>query len=339
MMKKQVFNDLVSIIVPVYNVREYVERCIDSILNQTYENIEIIIINDGSIDDSLNIVKKKYSNNEKVKIFSQENMGLSEARNTGIKNSAGDYLCFVDSDDWVSPKFVELLYYSVARNNADIGICNIEYIYSDGTTQKNPKIQTNITIDTETAIHDLILREPFGSHAYNKIYKASLFKNYNIYYPKGRICEDVFTTYRLIIKSNCINLIPDVLYFYLQQRPGSILNNNFKIKRFTDVLDAYNNFYRDVNAKFPYRDNSDFIVWKIDMVLGFYTILAEQKKNIDSVEFKHVVSMIRNESKNIKIRNIKASRINKIRFLFANLAPGIYCRLLFFLKNRDKLKR
>ena len=129
-------NPLVTIVVPMYNVEKYIEKCINSLLNQTYQNIEIIIINDGTKDNSLAIAERKAKEDRRIKIISQPNQGLSAARNTGIDNASGDYICFVDSDDFIHTDYVKLLLECILENDVDISVCNFFYIDEQGNTWK-----------------------------------------------------------------------------------------------------------------------------------------------------------------------------------------------------------
>lgn len=228
-------NPKISVIIPVYNVDKYVEKCLKSIINQTYNNLEIIIVNDGSTDNSLMICEKIAKKDKRIKIITQKNGGLSLARNTGIKNSTGDYIAFIDSDDYVSKRFIEVLYNTLIANNADISVC--DYIYVDendhkwSKTKKMNKIYSNID-----AIKDLFVgNQDTEVMSWNKLYKKSLFLDNNILFPEGMIHEDNFTTYKLYYFSKSIALVDEKLYFYLQ-RNNSIMGKKFNVKRLNILL-------------------------------------------------------------------------------------------------------
>lgn len=227
---------LVTIVIPVYNVEKYIRKCIESLQSQTYSNIEMIVVNDGTKDNSLNIVKEMATFDNRIKIISQENQGLSMARNTGIQNANGEYICFVDSDDFVHKDYVKLLLENVIENDADIGVCDFWYIDETGKTwsrkEKKKKVYSNIE-----AIKDILTNEQDTEvMTWNKLYKTSLFRDNSIYFPKGKLHEDNFTTYKLYYYANKIVLKPDKLYYYLQ-RKTSIMGKKFNTRRL-DILQA-----------------------------------------------------------------------------------------------------
>lgn len=226
----------VSVVVPIYNVEKYLNRCLQSIINQSYKNIEIILVNDGSTDNSLQIAEEEEKNDSRIKIITQKNQGLSMARNTGIQHATGEYICFVDSDDFVHKDYVKCLIENLEENDSDISVCDYLYINEKDETwskkNKGEKIFSNLE-----AINDLLVgNQETEVMAWNKLYKLSLFKENNIFFPKGKLHEDNFTTYKLYYYAKKISLIPDKLYFYLQ-RTDSIMGKKFNIKRL-DVLQA-----------------------------------------------------------------------------------------------------
>lgn len=226
----------VSVVVPIYNVEKYLNRCLQSIINQSYKNIEIILVNDGSTDNSLQIAEEEEKNDSRIKIITQKNQGLSMARNTGIQHATGEYICFVDSDDFVHKDYVKCLIENLEENDSDISVCDYLYINEkDETWSKKNKVE-KIFSNLE-AINDLLVgNQETEVMAWNKLYKLSLFKENNIFFPKGKLHEDNFTTYKLYYYAKKISLIPDKLYFYLQ-RTDSIMGKKFNIKRL-DVLQA-----------------------------------------------------------------------------------------------------
>ena len=140
---------LVSIIVPVYNVEKYLERCLDSLINQTLKDIEIILVDDGSTDDSGNICDKYAKKDKRIKVIHKENGGLSDARNIGLSIANGRYLQFVDSDDFIHKQMIEILYNTIINNNADISICDFDKVYENTKIKYNTKeISLNFTLDT-----------------------------------------------------------------------------------------------------------------------------------------------------------------------------------------------
>ncbi len=216
---------MISVVVPVYNVENYIERCLDSILNQTYRDLEIILVDDGSTDNSGRICDEYEKSDSRIKVIHRENGGLSAARNTGIKASCGEYLIFIDSDDYIHPKMLEILAGNLINNQSDIAICGFKKIYDDEVTEYEEKPGTTISIysgreaclnmyDDRLAVMTVV--------AWNKLYKRSLFEN--IFYPEGKIHEDEFTTYKLLYNSGRVVYFDGELYYYVQ-RKGSITND------------------------------------------------------------------------------------------------------------------
>ena len=146
---------LVSIVVPVYNVEKYLERCVDSLINQTYKNIEIILVDDGATDNSGELCDKLLFKDSRIKVFHKLNGGLSDARNYGINQATGEYLLFVDSDDWVENEIVEKLYNSIEQNSADISVCGFNDLVDDTITNKRGPVE-NKTLNSIDAINSLL---------------------------------------------------------------------------------------------------------------------------------------------------------------------------------------
>ena len=201
---------MVSVIVPIYNVENYVKKCLDSLVAQTLKDVEFILIDDGSIDNSGKIADQ-YSSDPRFHIFHTENRGLSADRNYGIDQSHGEYLMFVDGDDWVVPDFCRTPYETAIANNADLVI----FKASDEIREKNSthkKLTNSITgsIDFYTAFE-------YGRNvAWNKLYKKELFNN--IRYPEGRVYEDIATTYKIEYISTNIVFIEDSLYYHVNRK-------------------------------------------------------------------------------------------------------------------------
>lgn len=233
--------ELVSIIVPIYNIEKYLNKCVDSLLNQTYEKIEIILVDDGSTDNSGKMCNT-YSSNDNIKIVHKKNGGLSDARNYGLMYAKGNYVIFVDGDDFVDKNFVRRLYNNICQNNTDIACCNYYFYYSDD--KKNvacKKVDKIITSDE--ALKDFFLDTHLCEvMAWNKIYKRSLFFDNNIKYPKGKYHEDLLTTYKLFVNAKKISVLSEPLYFY-RQRTGSIMSS-FNLKRLCmlDAIDEINEY-------------------------------------------------------------------------------------------------
>lgn len=237
--------DLISVIVPIYNVEEYLDECIISIVNQTYKNLEIILVDDGSPDNCSKICDNWAIKDNRIKVIHKNNGGLSDARNTGLDIATGDYVSFIDSDDWISNNFIEKLLNISKYEKADIVACSINNVYSN----KVIKYQTKPIIGTSNNIYPLIYCENtfFSISACNKLYKKNCWNN--IRFPYGKTCEDAFTTYLLVDKANKIVQIDEPLYYY-RIRENSIMTTSFSIKKM-DEEEAWRNNFEFIKDYYP----------------------------------------------------------------------------------------
>ena len=259
----------VSVIVPVFNTEKYLEKCLNSLINQTLQDIEIICINDGSTDKSADIIKKFANKDSRFKLINQENKKQGAARNTGMKIAKGEYIGFVDSDDWVDLEYYEKLYNAAKRHNFDIALgTNVR-------VKKNiNKKRLNITKEKEyTSIQEkfdvnIQWKNPCPT---NKIYKRDLFLKHNITWPEGVYCEDRIFTLKAVYFANGIVSVPNVNYYYFNN-PNSTVNKH-KIKHFKKLRTDKNNankeilfFLKEHNADI--RDKNFWAVTKEFKVLG-----------------------------------------------------------------------
>ena len=222
---------LISVIVPVYRVEKYLERCVKSILSQTYKNLEVILVDDGSPDQCPAICDACAEKDVRVKVIHQENKGLSGARNAGIDAASGEYLAFVDSDDYVNPHFIEELYQLLQDTGCAIGQCRFSYVKGDGLVEEG---------DSAFCIYrgESLMEQLYGPEEkatcfvvpWNKLYRAELFKETGIRYPEGRIHEDEATTYRLFHEAKKLAFLDRALYGYYTENGGSI-TSVFSAKR------------------------------------------------------------------------------------------------------------
>lgn len=241
-------DSLVSIIVPVYNVEEYLEACINSLLNQSYKNIEIVLIDDGSTDNSGTICESLSQADERITVIHKENGGLSDARNVGIKKCRGELFCCVDSDDLVSSNYIEILIDGLMGCDSDISIGKIfafsgpkdPFANNASLTKVNEQSEWK-TYTQEEALACMLLQNEFDVSACGKLYKKELFEN--ISYPVGKLYEDLATTYKVVARSEKICFIDIPIYAYRRNREGSITNAKFNI-RSIELLESFQSFYK-----------------------------------------------------------------------------------------------
>ena len=321
---------LVSIIIPIYKVEQYLEHCLSTVCNQTYKNIEVILVNDGSPDDSGIIARKYAQEDSRFKYFEKENGGLSSARNCGIDLCKGDYISFVDSDDWLEPEFVQKLLDIAQKYDADISVCNMKYIYQDGSERTNvPKIREEKCVSNIGALSDLFNSRFFRNHAQNKLYRSRLFKETGIRYPLGKLYEDVFTTYRLFYEANKIAYIPLNLYDYLQARPGSILNSGFS-KRQLDILDGIDEIGSFIDRHEIYDSlKDDYTQLVVSNILAIANFVYPTYFNMEFKEKEYIKGVMKETRERYSLqnymRNSNLTMGQKIRYFTILNAFDLYC--------------
>lgn len=253
--------DLISIIVPVYNVENYLERCINSLLNQTYKNLEIILIDDGSTDNSGCICDKYASKFENIIVYHKKNGGLSSARNYGLDRIGNNikYIAFVDSDDFLHPRMYEILYNDLIKYECDIAVCNI---YKTYTTKNNEYISEKVTILNSNEYLNNYFDDFYRSNVvWNKLYKKECIQN--LRFKEEKIYEDIFYSPQVVCNTNKIVINESKLYYYYQRR-GSILNGSSNINGWNDFFEASEALVKvAINTK-----NEIFIMKSVDYYLG-----------------------------------------------------------------------
>lgn len=223
--------EVVSVIVPVYNVEKYLEKCICSLLSQTYSNLEIILVDDGSPDACPQICDSYASKDARIKVIHKKNGGLSDARNAGIEAASGDYIAFVDSDDYIAPQMIQTLLQYAIDKEADISVCNYYKVFENGEKLYQPKtVQEKVMTNLE-AMEDIFTASNLCEViTWNKLYAAHLFKDTEIRFPVGKIHEDNFTTYKLFYAAEKVVYVDIPLYYYVQ-RNDSIMGKAFDERR------------------------------------------------------------------------------------------------------------
>ncbi|AGK95887.1 glycosyltransferase family 2 protein [Clostridium pasteurianum] len=321
----------ISIIVPIYNVEKYLEKCLDSILGQAFKDFELILVDDGSPDNCGSICDRYLKLDSRIKVIHKENGGLSSARNAGLDIAVGEYIGFVDSDDWVDANMYTRLYSIAKETDADIVQCRFKKSYDE----KINNIKTNTNkfelIDKFKALNNLIAYGEMHVQmvvAWNKLYRKSLFNE--IRFPNGKIHEDEFTTYKLLYKSNKVALTENELYYY-RQTSNSIMNAKFNKKRldYLEALEETLSFFKKVNNEYLYNmttiryvDNLKKYYFKCeDLLQDNEETLRKIKNNYDEI-FKEYIS---NSSFGVK---------NKLLGIFFFINPKAY-KILQSLRGKQ----
>lgn len=225
---------LISIIVPIYNVEKYLVRCINSLVNQTYENLEILLVNDGATDSSPQIVDEFAEKDKRIKALHKENGGLSDARNYGIDRAKGEYLFFIDSDDWLDVDTIQVLQQIASEYQADIVECSYRNVYREEIIEESKCTASIIVADRIKALEGMLDWKYFKAVAWNKLYHRSVIGD--IRFPKGKIHEDEFTIYKYIYNAKKIVYIDVSKCNYDRTRESSITGVKFSEKNLYGVL-------------------------------------------------------------------------------------------------------
>lgn len=332
--------DLISVIIPVYNVEKYLKRCIDSVLQQTYKELEIILIDDGSTDNCGLICDEYKVIDERIKVIHKKNGGVSDARNAGLEKCVGNYICFIDSDDYVVNDYIEYLYKILKNNNAEISSCNFEYVYE---TTKNVKIidehEKIYKYDRLTALRELLYQKNVDNSFWGKLFKKELFEN--IKFPYGKIYEDFAIFYKILLKSNLLVYSNLKKYLYLQ-REKSILSTPFGEKDLY-MITVSKEMYNEIIKEYPTLDGA--LNSRI-LNMDFY-LLRRMNKKYYLKEYQYLVNDIKKrrgivrKDKEIKLKTKIAIYISYINIdsvkIFYNLAKKI--KILGISKYLTKYKK
>ncbi len=244
----------ISIIVPVYQVEKYLKKCVNSIRNQTYINIQIILVDDGSTDESPIICDKLAKEDDRIVVIHKKNGGLSDARNAGLEVALGQYIGFVDSDDYIAPEMYEILLRHMEEDQSDISICDYIRVNEDNLELNNEgkSVVCNRCFSRDEFIEELL--KPYGGHfvvVWNKLYKKEIFRT--LKFPFGKQHEDEFVIHRIIAQCKKVTCVENQLYYYMQ-RKGSIMDKDFNIKNM-DYGDA-------LIDRYHFTKKMGFINWK-----------------------------------------------------------------------------
>lgn len=313
--------ELISIIIPVYNVEKYIGRCIKSIKNQTYRNFEAIVVNDGTKDKSVEIAKKIIDNDNRFVILNKANGGLSSARNYGLNNMRGKYVVFIDSDDFVSEKYIENLYCAMSQNSeVDIAVSRIIDVNADGNeiSVRNGTNKTMI-IPSEKMMRKMMLERTRYNHcAYGKLYKSEFWIDFR--FPNGRLYEDYLTTYKLFSKANKVAIIDKQDYYYVQQQ-GSIMHMPISSKTLTilDVSDEITEWIR--------TNNSKLYLAALELQMATYLKTLQKIINYDSKNFiesqERICKFVKLHSKEMLLYRYTPIK-DRIKIVLFNVNKGLF---------------
>lgn len=300
----------VSVIVPFYNVEGYIEKCLETLVNQTLQDIEIILVNDGSKDRSVNIVKKfQRSYPEKIVYLEKENGGLSDARNYAIPYAKGEYIAFLDSDDYVEKDMYQKMYNLAVKEDSDMVECDFCWEYPDKTRKDVGEIYHG----TKEMI------EKIRVVAWNKLIKKEILEDTKIQFPKGYRYEDVEFTYKLIPYIKKVSFLKEACIHYIQ-REGSISNSqNERTREIFDVLEHVLQYYKKIGIYEKYKTELEYIYTRYAFCSSLRRISKIQDENVQENLLKLTWNNVQEKFPNWKQNSILKTKFN---------AKNIYMRTI-----------
>lgn len=315
-------NPLISIIVPVYNVEKYLSKCLDSIVNQTYKNLEIILVDDGSTDNSGDICDEYANKDNRIKVIHKENGGLSDARNKGMNIAKGEYVGFVDSDDYIAKDMYEYLYAFAVKNDLDVAMCASCDVYEDKIIY--PKNFESIILDKKEKIIENIFINPFGGAAVSvcsKLFKYDVIKN--IRFDLGKTYEDVYFLLKWIANTNKFGRCDKVKYYYVQ-RGESITHQKFYNDKILDVVDGYKKNYKIISQKYPEATKAAEVRlwWAYRVAIGRIYECEDAYKyrniieNLREILRKNFLKILVNDNISLKSKIVYALLAINVKFYF-----------------------
>lgn len=320
--------ELISIIVPIYNVEQYLPRCIESIINQTHKNLEIILVDDESPDNCGKICDEYKEQDARIKVIHQKNRGLSGARNAGIDIARGEYIGFVDSDDYIEPTMYETLYHDIKKFDAGLSICSRYYEFEDGKRVERYKLDKDIKVYTgKEAIVEMNNYSSFDMSAWDKLYKRELFTE--IRFPEGKLSEDFFIMHRLLDEAQVVTFNPSPLYIYVQR--NNSISRNKKIN--WDFIEASRKQLEYVCEKYPdLEDVARTAYASANMTV--YNFHIKSKVKCSSKKRKELQKVVRDNLRFV-CENKRLAKIKKLQaWLFVHCV-GVY-NILFVILRKVK---
>lgn len=328
---------LVSVIIPIYNAEEHLERCLVSVMNQSYANLEIVLVDDGSTDSSFSICTDYSKIDKRIKVIHKENEGAAAARNTGLDNLEGEYITFVDSDDLIGKNMIEKLYDGAIRNGCDISACGFWTCYENSIIDFNKKNQ-NIT---ETVFNESETLNIFGwsekvasNSVWGKLFKKEIFEN--VRFPAIRTAEDLFVAFKLYHNARKIYVTDEQLYYYIIRKGslmhGEKLNTDDTILT-CDMLIDYCNFCNE-NEYRKRKMIALLLKIKADTILEDYYYAVKRK--IDRSELKHINALY------YKMRpQLKEQGAVKPQYRVFEFSPFLFCvcvEIYYALIGRNRIR-
>lgn len=318
--------ELISVIVPVYNAEQYLDQCIESIVNQTYGNLEIILIDDGSPDSSARICDEWRTKDNRIKVIHKENGGAGQTRNIGIGAARGEWISFIDSDDYISEKFYSFL---MCNASEDIDVIECDYLicHAEKKCFDDDSLSEVKTYESKGALYDHIKGNCFKQVIWNKIYRSTVIKD--IKFPEGKMIDDEFWTYKVLGKAHKLVTLKSKLYAYRQQEQ-SVMHKNFSLERL-QALEAKRERLEYIKQEFPDLESIAKIdLWHTCMYLGQMSMLNLNNENLEK-SFWLINSTFKQCS--LDKKEIASLSVDyKIWAIFSKFSIKFVCKLRNYLK-------
>jgi glycosyltransferase involved in cell wall biosynthesis len=326
---------LVSIVVPVYKVEKYIHRCLESILNQTYTNLEIILVDDGSTDKCGEILDEYGKIDNRIKVIHKENGGLSDARNVGMQHVTGSFTLFVDSDDWVDIKMVEEMMNISRFCKADIVQSAFYYAHKDCLFYDNrffSKSDPHVILDNSSLMYELVVNKKVKNFAWGKLYKTNLIKD--IAFEKGVLFEDVFWAHQVMHHVNTYVIIHKPLYYYYQREDSIVASYS---PRNLDILKGLKQRHTFLEEHYKGLMEESYKVILETSLIHYNLLFANRKKDKDGF-YKQEIQTYINKHFDVFIKATKDERQLKFHLIMFRMHPALNILFLFIKRILRKLK-
>lgn len=315
-------NELISIIVPVYNVEKYLEKCVYSLINQTYKNIEILLVNDGSTDSSGTLAEKLANLDGRIKVLHKENGGLSDARNYGVLQSISDWIMFIDADDYYEPFAVEYFVRIQEKYQADLVVSALKGVTNHNIDNMREISEMDISdsypLSTEKALEEMFYSVITGASACGKLFRKELLLKYP--YPKGKVYEDLAVTYKQIHESRKIYVAPIKVYGYFK-REGSIVNSKFN-EKYLYAFEIIDTIYAFIRKNYSHSNEIKKAVDIRNVLLSMQVANSMLMANMPS-DVKKVQKRVL-EYKDVFLNSKRVTWKNKVKYLLFLAFPKFY---------------
>lgn len=322
----------VSVIVPIYNVEKFLEKCIDSILTQTYQNIEILLVDDGSSDRSGVMCDSYAKKDSRIKVAHKKNGGLSDARNAGLDIATGDLIAFVDSDDWVEPEYIQVLYDSMKKTGSDISICSFYRVKGENRRLYQVQNQKE-AYESKEALKLLLLEKRCPNYVWNKLYKKKIFAS--LRFPKGKIWEDIYIMGDAFYSADKISFTNVPLYNYVWR--GNSIIGSADVKEFIEffkvMLYRYNRFKSDLNL-LPYLQYDLIAGYRLELYHCKLKILNQDSYGV-IMEHRMLMKQIIDRKKVYPLLTWK----QKIMFELGSRMPKTAIVIYGYRQKKNRLKK